>query len=258
MVKKMNILISNDDGYLSQGIATLARIAGEFANVRVVAPERDRSGVSNSLTLDRPLRIRSAENGFYYVSGTPTDCIHLGLHALSDFKPDLVLSGVNHGANMGDDTLYSGTVAAATEAYLMGIPAIALSLNSSDFSKYSQTVEQALWLLLSHILNQRLDQPILWNINIPAVAPQDLQGLCITRLGRRHHTQSIVPASNPRGEAIYWIGPAGEVADNEKDTDFAACEQGLISITPLQIDLTAYSQINQLTHFWQNAKINLK
>ncbi|RKW29588.1 MAG: 5'/3'-nucleotidase SurE, partial [Kingella sp. (in: b-proteobacteria)] len=124
----MNILISNDDGYLSQGIATLARIAGEFANVRVVAPERDRSGVSNSLTLDRPLKIRSAENGFYYVSGTPTDCIHLGLHALADFQPDLVLSGINHGSNLGDDTLYSGTVAAATEAYLMGIPAVAFSL----------------------------------------------------------------------------------------------------------------------------------
>ena len=147
----MNILVCNDDGYLAEGIAVLARVAGEFANVRVVAPERNRSGVSNSLTLDRPLHIRQAENGFYYVSGTPTDCIHLGLHALPDFKPDLVLSGVNHGANMGDDTLYSGTVAAATEAYLLGIPAVAFSLN--DFSgRYWDTAEKAVWMMLEHLL----------------------------------------------------------------------------------------------------------
>lgn len=150
----MNILICNDDGYLAPGIAILARVAAEFANVRVVAPERDRSGVSNSLTLDRPLRIRQAENGFYYVSGTPTDCIHLGLHALPEFQPDLVLSGINNGANMGDDTLYSGTVAAATEAYLMGIPAVAISLN--DFSgRHWETAEKAAWLLLEHSLKTR-------------------------------------------------------------------------------------------------------
>ena len=232
----MNILISNDDGYLSQGIATLARIAGEFANVRVVAPERDRSGVSNSLTLDRPLRIRSAENGFYYVSGTPTDCIHLGLHALADFQPDLVLSGINHGSNLGDDTLYSGTVAAATEAYLMGIPA---------------TAEKAVWNIVAQLVQNPPGTPILWNVNIPAVAPQDLRGHKIARLGRRHHTQSIVHATNPRGEDIYWIGAVGAVADNEQDTDFATCESGYVSITPLQIDLTAYSQMQALDEYWQ-------
>lgn len=247
----MNILISNDDGYFSQGIALLARIAGEFANVRVVAPERDRSGVSNSLTLDRPLRIRTAENGFYYVSGTPTDCIHLGLHALPEFRPDLVLSGINHGANMGDDTLYSGTVAAATEAYLMGIPAVAISLANSNFAKYANTVECVVWQVLRHLLAQSMCEPILWNINIPAVLSENLRGHQITRLGRRHHIQNIVHTTDPRGEHIYWIGPAGEVADNEEGTDFAACEAGFVSITPLQIDLTAYTKLHELQNFWR-------
>ncbi|TFV05100.1 5'/3'-nucleotidase SurE, partial [Bacillus stratosphericus] len=158
----MNILICNDDGYLAPGIAVLARVAAEFANVRVVAPERDRSGVSNSLTLDRPLHIREAANGFYYVSGTPTDCIHLALHALPEFKPDLVLSGINNGANMGDDTLYSGTVAAATEAYLLGIPAVAFSLNDSG-GRYWETAEKAAWTMLSHLLENAPLQPDLWN-----------------------------------------------------------------------------------------------
>lgn len=247
----MNILISNDDGYLAPGLAILARVAAEFANVRVVAPERDRSGVSNSLTLDRPLRIRQAENGFYYVSGTPTDCIHLGLHALEDFQPDLVLSGINNGANMGDDTLYSGTVAAATEAYLMGIPAVAISLN--DYSgRYWETAEKAVWLLLEHLLAAPPEHPVLWNINIPAVAPEDIQGIKITRLGRRHHAQSIVPATNPRGEQIYWIGPVGDVSDRVEGTDFCESEAGFITITPLQIDLTAYQEMVAVSAFWQD------
>lgn len=247
----MNILICNDDGYLARGIEILARVAAEFANVRVVAPERDRSGVSNSLTLDRPLRIKQAENGFYYVSGTPTDCIHLGLHTLPDFQPDLVLSGINRGANMGDDTLYSGTVAAATEAYLMGIPAVAFSLN--DYSdRYWDTAEKAAWLMLEHLLKNPPQKPILWNINIPAVAPEDIQGCKTVRLGRRHHTQSIVPMRNPRGEPIYWIGPVGDILDGEEGTDFAECEAGFITMTPLQIDLTAYQEIEQAAHFWQN------
>ncbi|XXQ67553.1 5'/3'-nucleotidase SurE [Neisseriaceae bacterium B1] len=251
----MNILISNDDGYLSHGIALLARVASEFANVRVVAPERDRSGVSNSLTLDRPLRIRSAENGFYYVSGTPTDCIHLGLHALPDFVPDLVISGVNHGSNMGDDTLYSGTVAAATEAYLMGIPAVAFSLCSQKMLQHEATVTQTVSTVLRHLAAKPPVVPMLWNVNIPAVEAYELQGLKITRLGRRHHTQSILPDRNPRGEKIYWIGPAGEVADNEESTDFAAVEAGFVSLTPLQVDLTAHSQINAVRAFWQDVKL---
>lgn len=251
----MNILISNDDGYLAQGIAILARVASEFANVRVVAPERNRSGASNSLTLDRPLSFRAAENGFYYVTGTPTDCIHLGLHALPDFKPDLVISGINHGANMGDDTLYSGTVAAATEAFLMGIPAMAFSLNTHKFAQYSETAEQAAWIVLSHLLKNPPIAPVLWNVNIPAVAPDELQGYKTTRLGKRHHIQNVIASTNPRGEAIYWIGAAGDVSDNEDGTDFAACEAGFISITPLQIDLTAYREMDYLREYWRGMSV---
>ncbi len=247
----MNILICNDDGYLAQGIAVLARVAGEFANVRVVAPERNRSGVSNSLTLDRPLHLRQAENGFYFVSGTPTDCIHLALHAMPEFVPDLVISGINHGANMGDDTLYSGTVAAATEAYLLGFPAVAFSLN--DFSgRHWDTAEKAAWQLLDYLVKHPPQKPILWNINIPAVAPEDIQGFKVTRLGRRHHQQSIVPMRNPRGEEVYWLGPVGEISDRESGTDFAECEAGFITVTPLQIDLTAYPQMDETRAFWQN------
>ena len=249
----MFLLLSNDDGYLAQGIAVLARVAAEFANVRVVAPERNRSGVSNSLTLDRPLQLRQAENGFYYVSGTPTDCIHLALHALPEFKPDLVLSGINHGANMGDDTLYSGTVAAATEAYLLGFPAVAFSLNDHT-DRYWPTAEKAAWQLLEKLTENPPQQPVLWNVNIPAVAAEDLRGCRITRLGRRHHEQSIVPMHNPRGEKVYWIGAAGEAADREDGTDFAECAAGFITVTPLQIDLTAYNLLHETARYWQQSE----
>lgn len=251
----MNILISNDDGYRATGINILARVASEFAKVHVVAPERNRSGASNSLTLDRPLRIRCAENGFYAVSGTPTDCIHLGLHALPNFRPDWVLSGINHGANMGDDTLYSGTVAAATEAFLMGIPAIAFSFAGKELHRYEDTITQAARKILTHISTHPPEQPILWNINIPPVPPKAIHGFQATRLGRRHHIQNVIPASDPRGEPIYWIGPAGGISDNENGTDFAACESGWVSITPLQIDLTAYPQLADLTTCWQNIRL---
>ena len=238
----MNILICNDDGYLAQGIRTLAKITAEFANVRVVAPERDRSAVSNSLTLDRPLSILQAENGFYYVNGTPTDCVHLGLHALPDFVPDMVFSGINHGANMGDDTLYSGTVAAATEAYLLGIPAVAFSLHDKS-DQYFGTAEKVVWQVAEYFANNPPKQPLLWNINIPKVAPDELKGFKVTRLGRRHHMQCIVPAQNPRGKPVYWIGLPGEAADNEAGTDFAASEEGYVTVTPLSLDLTAYNQM---------------
>ena len=249
----MNILISNDDGYSSQGIAILARVAAEFANVRIVAPERDRSGVSNSLTLDRPLQMKQAANGFYYVDGTPTDCIHVGCHVLSDFKPDLVLSGINNGANMGDDTLYSGTVAAATEAFLMGIHAVALSLNDTR-GRYWQTAEQAAWMILERLLKNPPKTPVLWNINIPAVPPDAVQGIKTTRLGRRHHEQSVIPMKNPRGESIYWIGPVGDISDREQGTDFGECEAGFITVTPLQIDLTSYRHMDAVSGFWQDSK----
>ena len=214
---------------------------------------REEKGISISLTLDRPLQLRQAENGFYYVSGTPTDCIHLALHALPEFKPDLVLSGINHGANMGDDTLYSGTVAAATEAYLLGFPAVAFSLNDHT-DRYWPTAEKAAWQLLEKLTANPPQQPVLWNVNIPAVAAEDLRGCRITRLGRRHHEQSIVPMHNPRGEKVYWIGAAGEAADREDGTDFAECAAGFITVTPLQIDLTAYNLLHETARYWQQSE----
>lgn len=241
----MNILICNDDGYLAKGIRTLARVTAEFANVRVVAPDRDRSAVSNSLTLDRPLTIRQADNGFYYVNGTPTDCVHLGLHAMPDFVPDMVFSGINHGANMGDDTLYSGTVAAATEAYLLGIPAVAFSLHDKT-ERYFHTAEKVAWEVAKYFSQNPPKAPILWSINIPKVEPEELKGFKVARLGRRHHMQSIVPAENPRGQPVYWIGLPGEAEDCDNGTDFAATAEGYITVTPLSIDLTAYNQMPQV------------
>lgn len=247
----MNILISNDDGYQAEGLAILARVAAEFANVRVVAPERNRSGASSSLTLDRPLRIQEAANGFYFVDGTPTDCIHLAMHALPDFRPDWVFSGINHGANMGDDTLYSGTVAAATEAYLLGIPAVAFSLSDKS-NRYWETAEQAVWKLLTHLFAApKPSTPVLWNVNIPAVPPENIQGMATVRLGRRHHHQCVEAARSPRGETVYWIGAAGEVSDREQGTDFAQNEAGMITITPLSVDLSDYAGMNGASRFWQ-------
>ena len=233
----MNILICNDDGYQSYGISLLARVASEFANVRVVAPERDRSAVSNSLTLDRPLRIRQAGNGFYYINGTPSDCVHLALHVMDDFRPDWVFSGVNHGANMGDDTLYSGTVAAATEGYLMGIAAAAFSLNDKSNS-YWETAEKVLFSLLRKMLFRQPEKPCLLNINIPRVAPDAVQGVKITRLGRRHHGQGVIKTYDPHGETVYWIGAIGDSSDDGEGTDFAASAEGFVTVTPLTVDLT--------------------
>lgn len=246
----MNILISNDDGYQSFGLSLLARIASEFASVRVVAPDRDRSAVSNSLTLDRPMHMRQAANGFYYVNGTPSDCVHLALQVMDDFKPDWVFSGVNHGANMGDDTLYSGTVAAATEGYLLGVPAVAFSLASKDNQRWD-TVEKALFPLIQFITQQKLDTPHLWNINIPNIAADAFQGVKVARLGRRHHGQGIVKAHTPHGEPVYWIGTIGKAADDADGTDFAAIADGFVSITPLTVDLSDKTALTPLAEIFK-------
>ena len=250
----MNILISNDDGYQSFGLSLLARIASEFASVRVVAPDRDRSAVSNSLTLDRPLTIRQAANGFYYVNGTPSDCVHLALQVMDDFKPDWVFSGVNHGANMGDDTLYSGTVAAATEGYLLGVPAVAFSLNDKS-NRYWDTAEKALFPLIQFITQQNIQTPVLWNINIPAIAQDALQGVKVARLGRRHHGQGIMQSTDPRGEPVYWIGTIGKAADDADGTDFAAIADGFVSITPLTVDLSDKTALSSLAEMFKGFQV---
>ncbi len=238
----MNILICNDDGYFAEGIRTLAAVVAEFANVRVVAPDQDRTAASNSLTLDRPLQMKQAPNGFYFVNGTPTDCVHIALHALPDFKPDMVFSGINHGANMGDDTLYSGTVAAATEAHLMGIPSVAFSLCDKS-EQYWETARHVVWQFAQYFTQNPPKANLLWNVNIPKVSIQDLQGIQVTRLGRRHHVQSVQTIHHPRGHEMYWIGPPGEALDNHEGTDFAANAAGFVTVTPLAIDLTAYPDL---------------
>ncbi|MEY3201325.1 MAG: stationary phase survival protein [Pseudomonadota bacterium] len=239
----MRILLSNDDGYFSPGIEALARALSEFGEITVVAPEADRSGASNSLTLDRPLMVRRAANGFRYVNGTPTDCVHLAVTGLLDHLPDIVVSGINHGANMGDDTIYSGTVAAATEGFLLGIPSIAISLAGKPGS-HIETAARVAADLVARIERERFSQPVLLNVNVPDIPYTDLQGIKVTRLGKRHKAEPVIKTTNPRNETVYWVGAAGEAADAGEGTDFHAVAHGFVSITPLQIDLTHTAQIN--------------
>jgi len=242
----MRILLSNDDGYFAPGLAALARSLAPFADITVVAPERDRSGASNSLTLDRPLMLRQAPSGFYYVNGTPTDCVHLAVTGMLDHMPDMVISGINHGANMGDDTIYSGTVAAATEGYLLGIPSIAVSLASHN-AEHFDTAAHVVVDLVQRIQSQPPTEPMLLNVNVPDRAWEDLSGFAVTRLGKRHKAESVVKTTNPRGQIVYWVGAAGAAQDAGEGTDFDALAKGFVSITPLQMDLTRFSQMDSVS-----------
>ncbi len=235
----MRILVSNDDGYFSPGIAALAEAAKEFGEVVVVAPERDRSGASNSLTLDRPLTVRRAASGFLYINGTPTDCVHVAVTGLLDHRPDLVISGINDGANMGDDTIYSGTVAAAMEGYLLGLPAIAFSLAKKGYEHLDVARSVAADVLRRFIAQPPVTgSPILLNVNIPSAPRDKIRGIAVTRLGKRHFAEPVIRATNPRGETIYWIGPSGSAKDAGPGTDFDAVANDWIAITPLDVDLT--------------------
>jgi 5'-nucleotidase len=239
----MRILLSNDDGYFAPGLAALAAALSPVATVTVVAPERDRSGASNSLTLDRPLILRQAATGFYYVNGTPTDCVHLAVTGMLDDLPDMVISGINHGANMGDDTIYSGTVAAATEGYLLGIPALAVSLANYSAGNFDHAARVVLELV-RRIESAPPREPMLLNVNIPDRAGVTLADSVVTRLGRRHKAEPVVKSTNPRGQVVYWVGAAGAAADAGEGTDFHAVANGRVSITPLQMDLTHYGQMD--------------
>ncbi|MDD3884598.1 MAG: 5'/3'-nucleotidase SurE [Gallionella sp.] len=239
----MRILISNDDGYFAPGLACLATHLAKIAEVVVVAPERDRSGASNSLTLDRPLRLRQTPGGYHYVNGTPTDCVHLAVTGMLEVQPDLVVSGINSGANMGDDTIYSGTVAAATEGFLLGIPAIAISLVGKEF-RHFETAGRVARELVQRFAGQSHTQPWLLNVNVPDIPYESLQGMEVTRLGKRHKAEPVIKASNPHGETVYWVGAAGQAQDAGEGTDFHAVAQQRISVTPLQIDLTQFSQLD--------------
>jgi 5'-nucleotidase len=233
----MRILVSNDDGYFAPGISALVDALRDVGKVTVVAPERDRSGASNSLTLDRPLSFRTAANGFHFVNGTPTDCVHLAVTGMLDDLPDMVVSGVNHGANMGDDTIYSGTVAAATEGFLLGVPSIAVSLVSkaaTDFSAAARVARD----LVERFMRAPFRHPVLLNVNVPDRPYENLRGLAVTRLGKRHKAEPVIRGVTPRNETVYWVGAAGEAADAGEGTDFHAVSEGFVSITPLQVDLT--------------------
>lgn len=240
----MRILLSNDDGYFAPGLAVLARALSRVAEVTVVAPERDRSGASNSLTLDRPLTLRRAPSGFSYVNGTPTDCVHLAVTGLIDFVPDMIVSGINDGANMGDDTIYSGTVAAATEGFLLGIPSIAISLASKTAKHFETACEVAIDLVSRHARTPAGSWLI--NVNVPDVPRAEVRGTRITRLGRRHKAEDTIRMTSPRGETVYWVGAAGPAADAGEGTDFHAVDSRQVSITPLQVDLTNRERMDEV------------
>lgn len=247
----MKILLSNDDGYLSPGIRTLFTALQQSAlseELIMLAPDRNRSAASNSLTLLEPLRIHAHESApktaIYSVNGTPTDCVHLGINGALDFHPDLVISGINDGANMGDDVLYSGTVAAATEGRFLGKPSIAVSLCGD---RYFETAAHVVLRFLSDLPDIQPDTII--NINVPDIPLEALKGIKITRLGKRHCSEAVVKQRDPRGKPIYWIGPAGGAADAGEGTDFHAVEQGYASITPLKIDLSDYEMMDTLNQW---------
>lgn len=243
LASDMRILLSNDDGYFAPGLQALADALTGLGEIVVVAPEQNRSGASNSLTLDRPLFLKEAANGFYFVNGTPTDCVHLAVTGMLDSLPDIIVSGVNNGANMGDDTIYSGTVAAATEGYLLGIPSIAVSLTSFDGNHFD-TAGRVVRELVERFIRQPFLEPVLLNVNVPDIPYEQLKGTEVTRLGRRHKAESVVKMLSPRNETVYWVGAAGAAADAGPGTDFNAIERGCVSITPLQIDLTHTAQMS--------------
>ncbi|MCK5355196.1 MAG: 5'/3'-nucleotidase SurE [Methyloprofundus sp.] len=241
----MHILLSNDDGYLARGLIALAEGLQEFAEVSVVAPDKNRSAASNSLTLEMPLRAYQAANGFIKVDGTPTDCVHLAITGLLETEPDMVFAGINHGANLGDDVLYSGTVAAATEGRFLGLPAVAISMVSSNPQHFDTAVKVA-GKILQRLLDQPLAKDILLNVNVPDLPWSEIKGFQATRLGQRHKAEPVIKSQDPRGQLIYWVGPPGAEQDAGPGTDFYAVSQGYVSVTPLQLDLTRYDALDTL------------
>ena len=241
----MKILVSNDDGYLATGIKTLAAALSEIAEVIVVAPDRNHSGASNSLTLHSPLRIREVENGVYCVNGTPSDSVHLALSGYLDFEPDIVVSGINHGANLGDDVIYSGTVAAAMEGRFLGFPAVAVSLVSPR-GRHFDAAARVTCDLVQRLEQNELDSDIILNVNVPDLPYEELQGVESTRLGFRHRSEPLIRSKDPHDRTIYWIGPAGPGQDAGPGTDFAAIDSGRVAVTPLKVDLTRHEAVGKL------------
>jgi 5'-nucleotidase len=250
----MKILISNDDGYRAEGIVALYHAMKQVADVEVIAPEQNNSAKSNALTLHSPLYVRQAENGFKYVNGTPADCVHIALTGLLGYRPDLVVSGINNGANMGDDTLYSGTVGAAMEGYLFGIPAMAFSQTEKGWAYIDQAAEFAKNMVAQFDDAKLIGKsPWLLNINIPNHSAE-YKAPTLCRLGRRHAAEPVIQQMSPRGETMYWIGSAGEAMDDGDGTDFHAAKNGHVTITPLQVDLTDHENAG----FWAQNLASLK
>ena len=239
----MKILLSNDDGYLAPGLAALHDALRELGEVEVVAPEQNNSAKSNALTLHSPLYVHRASNGFRYVNGTPADCVHIALTGLLGYRPDLVVSGINNGANMGDDTIYSGTVGAAMEGYLFGIPAIAFSQTEKGWQHLDAAARCARDLVAELMAHRGAPEPWLLNVNIPNLPREALKPPKICRLGRRHAAEAVITQPSPRGETMYWIGAAGPALDEGEGTDFHATAQGLVSLTPLKVDLTDHERL---------------
>jgi len=252
----LRILISNDDGVTAPGIEILAETIAQSAEVTVVAPDKNRSASSAALTLDRPLRYNQLSNGYYSVTGTPCDCVHLGSHKIMSERPDMVIAGINRGPNLGDDVIYSGTVAAAMEGRNLGLPAIAVSIASFQPQHFSTAVE-AIVVLLRQLSYFRKNSATILNINIPDIPWNEIKGFQVTRLGKRHTAEAVIKSKDPRGHSIYWVGPPGKKQDAGEGTDFYAVDQGYISVTPLQIDLTHYQAINSTATWLESIKESL-
>jgi 5'-nucleotidase len=246
----VRILISNDDGYRARGIVALREALKGLGDLTVVAPDRNRSGASNSLTLEVPLRVAQAEPDIYYVQGTPTDCVHLAISGLFPFEPDMVVSGINDGSNLGDDVLYSGTVAAATEGRFLGKPAVAISLNTDglrgDAQRHFETGAHFARAIVERLQSQPLARAMVLNVNVPNIPVAQVKGIRATRLGNRHRSEQVIRAEDPRGRPVYWVGPAGAGQDAGPGTDFHAVAEGFVSVTPLTVDLTHHATLGDL------------
>ncbi|MER3546612.1 MAG: 5'/3'-nucleotidase SurE [Rhodanobacteraceae bacterium] len=246
----MRVLISNDDGVEAPGLRVLAQHLAELGEVIVVAPDRDRSGASNSLTLDQPVRVQKLDDGRYRVFGTPTDCVHLALAGLLEREPDIVISGINNSANLGDDVIYSGTVSAAMEGRFLGLPAIAVSLVSEDHrGKHFDSAARAVLLLTKRLLVDPLPADTILNVNVPDRDWHDIRGFEVTRLGRRHRSEPCIAQKDPRGRLVYWIGPAGDAEDDGPGTDFHAVRNGFVSVTPIHVDLTRFQALDKVSQW---------
>ncbi|NDY95387.1 5'/3'-nucleotidase SurE [Wenzhouxiangella limi] len=247
----MHILISNDDGLYAPGIRLLSGRLGELCDrVTVVAPDRDRSGASNSLTLDQPIRVEHQDDGRYKIYGTPTDCVHLAITGLLETEPDMVVSGINAGANLGDDVLYSGTVAAAMEGRFLGLPAMAVSLvYVPDGPHHYKTAAEAAAILMQRLLSEPLPADTILNVNVPDLPWEEIRGFETTRLGHRHCSGDVIPIEDPRGRPFFWVGPPGSEEDNGPGTDFHAVRNGYVSVTPIHVDLTRYQALEQVSNW---------